>query len=71
MDEQSYQTNAHYYPDKNGIITSNIRFGDLHHVTLPKLGRIRISDSPKLLARLASGETAVRIGTVTISRDSI
>lgn len=69
--EQSYQTNAHYYTDKNGTVTGNVRFEDLHHVTLPKLGRIRMSGSPKLLARLITGDTAVRIGTVTISRDSV
>lgn len=30
-----------------------------------------MSGSPKLLARLTAGDTAVRIGTVTISRDSV
>lgn len=66
--EQFYQTNAHYYA---GTDDSNVRFEDLHHVTLPKLGRIRMDGSPRLLAQLVSRTADTRIGTVTISRDAV
>lgn len=69
--EQSYQTNAHYYKDKNGAVTSNVRFEDDRHVTLPKLGRIRIGASPRLLKGLMGRTADTRIGTVTISRDPV
>lgn len=69
--EQSYQTNAHYYKDKNGILTSNVRLEDLHHVTLPKLGRIRMAGSPKQLASIIYRKADMRIGTIKISRDSV
>lgn len=63
----SYQTNAHYY--KNG--GSNVRFEDRHHVTLPKLGRIRMAGSPKLIDSLISRTADTRIGTITIMRDAV
>lgn len=69
--EQSYQTSAHCYKDKDGADTSNVRFLDENHVTLPKLGRIRIGGSPKLIADLMSRKIDTRIGTVTISRDAV
>ena len=65
----SYQTNAQYGANGN----CNVYFTDKSHVTLPKLGRCRVKGSPKkldaLLPRIMSGD--VRIGTITISRDSI
>lgn len=63
---QSYQTNAHYY--KNG--KSNVRFEDGHHITLPKLGRIRFDGSPDIV-RMLTGRENTRIGTITISRDNV
>ena len=64
----SYQTNAQYSGGK-----SNVRFTDRSHITLPKLGRCRVKGSPKrldeLLPRIMSGN--VRIGTITVNRDSI
>lgn len=69
--EQSYQTNAHYYSDKNGNMTSNVRFEDLKHVTLPKLGRIRFGGSPKPVASLMGRDSDTRIGSICISRDSV
>lgn len=69
--EQSYQTNAHYYFDKNGKLTSNVRFEDSRHVTLPKLGRIRFGGSPKLVASLMDRDCETRIGTICISRDPV
>ena len=69
--EQSYQTNAHYYLDKNGNITSNVRFEDSSHVILPKLGRIRFGGSLKLIASLMSRDSDTRIGAICISHDSV
>lgn len=63
--------NAHYYLDKNGNITSNVRFEDSRHVTLPKLGHIRFGGSPKLIASLISRNSDTRIGAICISRDSV
>lgn len=64
--EQSYQTNAHYY--KNG--KSNVRFVDMHHVTLPKLGKVRFDGSPGPVRALLDRTADTRIGTITISRDA-
>lgn len=64
--EQSYQTNAHYHKGTN---KSNVRFGDAHHVVLPKLGKVRFGGSPKIVQMLLERDD-IRIGTITISRDS-
>lgn len=69
--EQSYQTNAHYYFNAKGQETSNVRFEDMHHVTLPKLGRVRFDGSPKLVRAILERKADTRIGTITISRDSV
>lgn len=69
--EQSYQTNAHYYLNSKKELTSNVRFEDSHHITLPKLGRIRFDGSPKLIANLLDRTADTRIGTVTIWRDAV
>lgn len=69
--EQSYQTNAHYYKNSLGHEVSNARFEDARHVMLPKLGRVRIGGSPRLIRSLMSRDADTRIGTITISRDSV
>lgn len=69
--EQSYQTNAHYYNDKDGHLISNVRFEDSHHVILPKLGRIRFDGSPKLIEAVIRKTGDMRIGTITVSRDAV
>lgn len=69
--EQSYQTNAHYYKDKYGKDTSNVRFEGNHHVTLPKLGRIRIGVSPEMMERFQKRICDTRIGTVCIRKDAV
>lgn len=69
--EQSYQTNAHYYKNSLGHEVSNVRFEDARHVILPKLGRVRIGGSPRLIRSLMSRDADTRIGTITISRDSV
>ncbi|WP_281693215.1 RNA-guided endonuclease InsQ/TnpB family protein [Agathobaculum desmolans] len=68
--EQSYQTNAHYRSTPDGL-KCNVRFEDMHHVTLPKLGRIRIGASPKMLKALRERTCDTRIGSICISRDSV
>lgn len=68
--EQSYQTNAHYRKTPDGL-KCNVRFEDMHHVTLPKLGRIRIGASPKLLKALRERTCDTRIGSICIRRDSV
>ena len=69
--EQSYQTNAHYRKDGLGHEVSNVRFEDTNHVILPKLGRVRIGGSPKFIESLINRDADTRIGTITISRDSV
>lgn len=69
--EQSYQTNAHYYKKASGEETSNVRLEDAHHITFPKLGRVRFDGSPKLVNALMERTADTRIGTITISRDSV
>ena len=69
--EQSYQTNAHYYMNASGVMTSNVRFEDKKHVTLPKLGRVRIGASPKLICSIMERKTDTRIGAIAISRDAV
>lgn len=69
--EQSYQTNAHYRKNKLGQEMSNVRFEDTRHVILPKLGRVRIGGSSKILRALMERKADTRIGTITISRDSV
>lgn len=68
---QSYQTNAHYYKDKKGNITSNVRFLGKHYVKLPKLGKIRFDGSPKLVESVIYAGLDIRIGAIAISRDSV
>lgn len=69
--EISYQTNAHYYKNKAGEDTSNVRIEDKNHIALPKLGRVRFGGSPKLVKALMERTADTRIGTITISRDSV
>ena len=72
--EQSYQTNAHYYKKATaGGRDTNVWFEDRSHVTLPKLGRIRIGVSTVMADAVLSRQQnrELRIGTVMISRDSV
>ena len=68
--EQSYQTNAHYKYE-NGGNTTNVRFLDEHHVTLPKLGRVRFDGSPEIVRFVLEHQDTIRIGTITVSRDAV
>lgn len=72
--EQSYQTNAHYYPQDNKKGRDcNVWFEDSSHVTLPKIGRIRFAGSPEMIQRVIRLQEArlARIGTIIISRDAV
>lgn len=69
--EQHYQTNCHYTKYSTGIHDGNVRFDGMSHLYLPKLGRVRIGASPKLLASVLRNPQDRRIGTVTISRDAV
>lgn len=72
----SYQTNAHYKTDAEGINDGNVRFvwSDRSRtpkfITLPKIGKIRFKASPEMLWRVLNYERYSRIGAVTISRDN-
>lgn len=66
--ELSYQTNAHYY---NSGKDSNVRFIDNKHITLPKLGKIRIGGSKKLISELRKRTCDTRIGSIRISKDAV
>ena len=69
--EQSYQTNAHYYALVNGSLGCSVSFEGKYHVILPKIGRIRMDGSPKLIKKLLDRKDDIRIGTVTISKDAV
>ena len=63
-----YQTNCQYPKQNHAWLTNGtVRFIDKKHLTIPKLGKVRVSGSIK---RLLSREAETRIGTVTISKDS-
>lgn len=69
--EEKYQTSEHY--DKKKIDTPTMSNGrckfSQSHVILPVIGRIRYVSSPKIMAKLLV-MTGVRIGTITIAKDS-
>ena len=66
---EKYQTNAQYGKnvDMNIFSPTGVKFLDMKHIQLPKLGRIKISGSYyKLLKR----KQDIRIGTVTVSKST-
>lgn len=69
--EQVWNTNSHYRSDASGLPDGTVRFDDIHHIRLPKLGRIRCDGSPKLMRMLLSHTGQTRIGTVTIRKDAV
>lgn len=68
---QSYQTSNHYAKGNEGLNGGSIRFLDRSHIRLPKIGRIRCSESPEVIDGLLSHGSQTRIGTVTVSRDAV
>ncbi len=64
----SYQTNAQYGKDaKMDVYSASVKFLDKNHISLPKLGRLRVSGSHR---RIIDNKDDIRIGTVTISKDT-
>ena len=64
----SYQTNAQYGKDaKMDVYSASVKFLDKNHISLPKLGRLRVSGSHR---RIIDKKKDIRIGTVTVSKDS-
>lgn len=64
----SYQTNGHYKKDDElSVHTGNLCFLDNKHIKLPKLGRLRVAGSHR---RIIDHKKDIRIGTVTVSKDS-
>lgn len=64
----SYQTNAQYSKGtKMDVYSATVKFLDNKHIKLPKLGRLRVAGSHR---RIIDHKKDIRIGTVTISKDS-
>lgn len=67
----TYQTSCSYPgKTKTTLFTGSIRFLDINHLKLPKLGRIRVAGSQKRILDLANKNQLIRIGTVTICHHS-
>ena len=65
---QSYQTNCQYAKNKPmDMLSGSVRFIDKKHIQIPKLGKLRVSGSYR---RILDKKNDIRIGTVTISKDS-
>lgn len=65
---QSYQTNCQYGKNKSmDMFSGSVRFIDKKHIQMPKLGKLRVSGSYR---RILDKKSDIRIGTVTISKDS-
>ena len=64
----SYQTNAQYGKNSSmDVYSASVRFLDKKHVQIPKLGRLRVAGSHQ---RIINKKKDIRIGTVTVSKDS-
>ena len=64
----SYQTNAQYGKGtKMDVYSATVKFLDHKHIKLPKLGRLRVAGSHR---RIIDKKKDIRIGTVTVSKDS-
>ena len=64
----SYQTNAQYGKGtKMDVYSATVKFLDNKHIKLPKLGRLRVAGSYR---RIIDKKKDIRIGTVTVSKDS-
>ena len=64
----SYQTNAQYGKGaKMNVYSATVKFLDNKHIKLPKLGRLRVAGSHR---RILDKKKDIRIGTVTVSKDS-
>ena len=64
----SYQTNAQYGKGaKMDVYSATVKFLDNKHIKLPKIGRLRVAGSHR---RIIDKKKDIRIGTVTVSKDS-
>lgn len=64
---ESYQTNCHYYKNSSmNVFSGSIKFLDRKHITLPKLGKIRVKVSNPVIFNKQN----IRMGTVTIKKDA-
>lgn len=66
----TYQTNPHY--NKDSVSMNDCKgfyFVDKKHVVLPKLGKVRVKASKKLIDALFSRTAETRLGTVTVTLD--
>ena len=72
--EWSYQTNSMYvnnpkHPKKDAYLTNGtVRFIDLHHIRVPKLGILRIAGLRNLIKERINKQIPTRIGTVTLKK---
>ncbi|MGN1271534.1 MAG: RNA-guided endonuclease InsQ/TnpB family protein [Lactobacillus sp.] len=65
----SYQTNCQYVKQNQAYLDNGtVRFIDLKHIKVPKLGTVRISGLRKLLKERIKKRIPTRIGTVTIKK---
>ncbi|RRK09933.1 transposase [Lactiplantibacillus garii] len=66
---QKYQTSAQYAAQisQPSLYNGSVRLLDKHFVRLPKLGKLRFKGWP---SRLLTSDTAIRIGTTTVSMDA-
>lgn len=65
---EKYQTNCQYGKNKSiDMFSGTVRFIDKKHIQMPKLGKLRVSGSYR---RILDKKSDIRIGTVTISKDS-
>lgn len=68
---RSYQTDNHYTSDSKNVNDGSIYFCKKNkYVNLPKLGKVRISGSEKMILRVLEHAGETRIATVTVSRDA-
>ncbi|MFT8412120.1 MAG: RNA-guided endonuclease TnpB family protein [Schleiferilactobacillus perolens] len=67
--EQHYQTSCIYSGKKRfGLTTGSVRFTDMRHVILPKVGRLRIKGHYRHVLDRDRQGIETRIGTVTITK---
>lgn len=67
----SYQTDNHYTKDSVGVNGGSSYFCKKNkYFNVPKLGKVRISGSEKMIERVLNHKGDTRIATITVSRDA-
>jgi len=65
-----YQTNPHYEKGATELNDcTGFHFVDKNHIVLPKIGKVRVKGSQKILDALFSRDAETRFGTVTVTLD--